>query len=93
MSQPERVVSDYVRYAREDGASWRDIGKAMGLERAAEDTGGDLAELAFQKATGQRLGSDRDEDQAEGPTEPEQEWDQFGPPLRITDFSLGEGEP
>jgi aryl-alcohol dehydrogenase-like predicted oxidoreductase len=53
-SAANRVVSDYIKYAREDGAGWREIGNAMGLERAAEETGYDLAELAFQQATGQR---------------------------------------
>ena len=67
-SAANRVVGDYIKYAREDRASWREIGTAMGLERAAEETDYDLAELAFQQATGQPLGSGRDDDTNRDPS-------------------------
>src|SRR5260370_38584105 len=47
-----RVVDDYVKYARQDGASWRGIGEALALAEAGQRTGDDPAVAADQHVTG-----------------------------------------
>ena len=49
----ERAARDYVRYARQDGASWAQIGEALGLAAEGERTGYDLAAAAYEHAAGQ----------------------------------------
>jgi len=48
-----RVTGDYLRFAREDGASWLDIGEALGLANDGERSGHDLAVAAYEYAAGQ----------------------------------------
>jgi hypothetical protein len=48
-----RVVDDYVRYARQDGSGWRDIGEALGLAQDGQRVGYDLAVAAYEHVTGE----------------------------------------
>ncbi len=49
----QRVTGDYVRYARQDGASWRQVGEALGLAADGQRTGYDLAVAAYENVTGE----------------------------------------
>jgi rubrerythrin len=42
----------HIRYAREEGLTWQQVGQALRLEHAAEERGAPLAEVAFEHATG-----------------------------------------
>ncbi len=48
-----RVTSDYIRYARQDGATWAQIGEALSLDAGGERSGYDLAVAAHEHATGE----------------------------------------
>jgi len=48
----QRAVRDYVRLAREDRASWQQIGEALGLAADGEREGYDLAVAAYEHAAG-----------------------------------------
>lgn len=48
-----RQAKDYVRHAREDGMSWRDIGAALGV---GADSGGGSAGAAYDYAAGDAAG-------------------------------------
>ena len=43
----------YITLARQEGASWRDVGRALHLERVAEERGASLGEAAFEYAAGE----------------------------------------
>ena len=45
-------IHDYLKRARQDGASWQQIGQALRLEHVAEERGADLGEAAFDYAAG-----------------------------------------
>ena len=45
-------IHDYIRRARQDGLTWRQIGQALHLERDAEDRGVPLDDAAFGYAAG-----------------------------------------
>ena len=45
-------VDRYIKRAREDGAGWREIGKALRLQQAAGERDGDLGAEAFEYAAG-----------------------------------------
>jgi hypothetical protein len=47
-----RLSHDYLRYARQDGASWDDIGTALGMKDDPE-TGYSAAEQAYEHAAGE----------------------------------------
>jgi hypothetical protein len=47
-----RAVHDYVRLAREDRASWQQIGEALGLAADGEREGYDLAVAAYEHIVG-----------------------------------------
>ncbi len=47
-----RVARDNVRYARQDGATWQQVGEALGLAADGEQDGYDLAVAAYEHAAG-----------------------------------------
>ncbi len=48
-----RVTGDYIRYARQDGATWTQVGEALGLDADGERSGYDLAVAAYEHALGE----------------------------------------
>src|SRR5258708_3098904 len=47
-----RVTDDYIRFAREDGAGWLQIGEALGLAEDGDPRGYELAVAAYEYAAG-----------------------------------------
>jgi len=47
-----RVIEDYARYARTEGASWQEIGEALGLGEEAKERQRSAAELAYEQIVG-----------------------------------------
>lgn len=47
-----RVIEDYARYARTEGASWQEIGEALGLGEEAKERQRSAAELAYDQIVG-----------------------------------------
>jgi len=48
----QRAARDYIRLAREDKASWQEIGDALGLAAEGEREGYDLAVAAYEHVVG-----------------------------------------
>jgi hypothetical protein len=47
-----RVIEDYARYARTEGASWQEIGEALGVGEEAKERQRSAAELAYEQIVG-----------------------------------------
>ena len=48
----QRKVREYIKYARQEGLTWVQVGEALNLRRLAEERGAWIADLAFGYAAG-----------------------------------------
>jgi len=48
----KQKIREYIKYARQEGLTWIQIGEALNLHPVAEESGAGIADLAFDHAAG-----------------------------------------